>query len=653
MKETSLLPNLFSHLSIGSLVLKNRIVMAPMATGLFEEGKVTPEARAFYLRRAKGGVGTIIVGGVYVTWPKTADASSIGRHAHIMDDSIINPWKDLIEEIHQYGTQVGVQLFHPGRQVNAAQWGEQPVAPSSLRSFGIKGLPKELTEAEIKELVQIFGKAARRAQQAGFDFIEIHGAHGYLISSFLSLYSNKREDQFGGNAENRSRFAQEIIRTIKDDRSIRNPVGIRINGRDNIEEGNELKDTQILALIFEKAGVDFLDISAGVYGSHPALIPMGEPQGCFVPLAASIREVVGVPVIGVGLVKDPLFADEMIREKKVDLIALGRSLIADPNWSEKAAKGDFQNIRKCISCNQGCADRIEQINFYGQPVSITCFMNFEVGEEQKYPPRAAVNRKRILVIGGGPAGLTASRVAAQRGHQVTLIEREKELGGQLRLAGVLPVKQGFNEAIVYMSQVALQVGVIIKTGLPFNQKLIAELEPDIVIVATGARPLVPSIIGHRNKNVVTAHEVLSGRARTGDQVLIIGGGLVGLETADYLSSQGKKVFVAEMTNRFGSGIGSIEWMNLSRRLRAKEVKLLKSCEVKEIQNDRARIIGDGGEEMIREINTFVLAVGVVPQTSVYAELKSVFRNVYLIGDAAQPRNALWAIHDGVQLSHSF
>ncbi|MBI5605166.1 MAG: FAD-dependent oxidoreductase [Deltaproteobacteria bacterium] len=641
-------PHLFSPLTLGSLKLKNRIVMAPMATGLFDKGRVTPQVKSFYSARARGGVGLIIVGGVYVHWPASADLSSIGCHSHLQDDSVLEGWKELIKELHQHGTKVGVQIFHPGRQVAQAQWGEQPVGPSALSGPGIKGIPRELTKVEIKGIEELFGQAAVRAESAGFDLIEIHGAHGYLVSSFLSPYVNKRQDAFGGTLENRARFALEIFKRIKKNLSSKVAIGIRMNGQDFIKEGLSSEEARFLAVLFEKAGMDFLDISAGVYGSHPALIPMGESQGCFIPLASGIKEVVHLPVIGVGMIQDPSYADRMIQEGKADLVALGRALIADPAWPEKAALGDLQNIRPCIHCNQGCADRIEQINFSGQSAAITCLMNPEVGREHETPLKRVAHPKKVLVVGGGPAGLMASTIAARRGHQVTLIERDKGLGGQMILAGVPPTKENFKEAVKYLSDRAKEAGVIIRLESPYSSQQLKKMQPEIVVVATGSSVLIPSIKGIDYENVVTGHDVLGDQAQTGERVLVIGGGLVGLEVADTLSSRGKMVQVVEMTHRLGNGMGFIAWMNIKRRLERNGVKLFTSCQVKEIRGSQVGLVCEDQEKWIEGIDTIVLAVGVAPRNALFSEIKKQVRKVFLIGDAARPGNALSAIHDGAE-----
>lgn len=643
-------PHLFKPMRIGSLELKNRVVMSPMATGFFENGHVTPRVKSFYSARAKGGVGLIIVGGVYITWPDSADISSIGKHAHLKDDSVIKGWQGLIKELHDHGAKVGVQIFHPGRQTISSQWGEQPVGPSSLPCPGIKDLPRKLTVEEIGELVKLFSDAGKRAEEAGFDLIEIHGAHGYLISSFLSPHSNRRKDIFGGLLKNRARFALQIIKEVKDKVNSDMPLGIRINGQDNIEGGVTLDEAKSLASLLETSGIAFLDVSAGVYGGYPSLAPMAEPQGIFISLAEAIKGAVTVPVIGVGRIKDPHYADNIVRQGKVDLVALGRALIADPDWPKKSAKGESNRIRMCISCNQGCIDRIEQINFQSRKVSTTCMINHWVGREREMIQGKAVCRKRILVIGGGPAGLTFSTIAAGRGHIVKLVERDSELGGQFRLAALPPTKEGIGYAIKYMVRKSKDAGVTLTTKFPYSKHLLKEFDPQIVIVATGAQPLVPSIPGVENENVVTAHDVLIGRKAIGTWVLIVGGGSVGLETADYLRSKGRNVHVVEMKKRFGTDMGTVALLTLRRRLESKGVNLTESFKVTAISDREVQGIRDGLEDTITGLDTIILAVGSLPENHIIKEIRDSVDETYVIGDAAQPRNALTAIHEGLELA---
>jgi len=503
---------------------------------------------------------------------------------------------------------------------------------------------------EIDQLVELFSDSARRAEEAGFDLIEIHGAHGYLISSFLSPLANQRKDQYGGTLENRSRFPVQILKRSREKLSSDIPIGIRMNGQDNIDGGLALEEAKSLASLFEKAGMDFLDISAGVYGGYPPLAPMAEPQGTFIDLAEAVKGMVSLPVIGVGRIKDPDYADGIIEKGRVDLVALGRSLIADPAWPRKAAGGNLTAIQRCISCNQGCIDRVDEINAYGRPVSITCLLNPWVGREEEMTPVKASSVKRILVIGGGPAGLAFSSIAARRGHQVTLIEKEKELGGQFRSAAVPPAKQDFKPAIEYMVREAEKSGIMIKKARAYDNMLLKELDPHVVVLATGAAPQVPDLRGIENPIVVTAHDVLSGRVQFGHHVLIIGGGSVGLETADYVSSMGRTVQVLEMEKRFGTDLGAVARLSLRRRLKEQNVKLTKSFKVTEILSNGVRGIHEGVEEEIQGVDSIVLAVGVVPQNVLEEELKQLVPEVHLIGDAAKPRDALTAIHEGTSIA---
>jgi 2,4-dienoyl-CoA reductase-like NADH-dependent reductase (Old Yellow Enzyme family)/thioredoxin reductase len=537
-----------------------------------------------------------------------------------------------------------------GRQTTSSFFGAQPVAPSSIPCPVCREKPKELSVEEIESIIGRFVQAARRAYEAGFDMLEIHGCHGYLIGEFFASRTNKRTDHYGGDARGRARFCTEIIRGIKNEVGASFPVLVRINGHDYISGGATLEDMQEIAFILAEAGADALNVSAGVHGSYRASIPpMFEQQGCFIALAEGIKKAVNIPVIAAGRIKDPYLAEEVLSAHKADLIALGRALLADPQFILKAISGKAEEIMKCTGCNQGCIDRINTSMFRGVTKEISCLVNPRLGREADIEINMALQPKNILIIGGGPAGLEAARIAAERGHRGTLWEKEDRLGGQLLLAGAAPGRSEFLDYILFLEKLVRNAGVDVVLSKKDNFESIVERGPDVVIIATGSLPWIPPLVDDHSARVTTAWDILRGSTSTGEKVVILGGGAVGLETAHFLAAQNRKVTIIEAGNILGGDMGVIASFYLRNMLKEVHVKMLTRTEVKGVRDNEVLIYKEGKEMILNEMDTIVVALGTRSDNSLAGEIRGKVRELYLIGDASSPRKALDATAEGFEI----
>ncbi|MCX5998150.1 MAG: FAD-dependent oxidoreductase, partial [Chloroflexi bacterium] len=525
------LRRLFTPIKIGKLQLKNRILMPPMIERLATDGTPNEAVTDFYAARAAGGVGLIVL------TPGIIDVSMASPiQLGIYHDRFIPKLRDFTDVIHSNGASIGIELMHLGRQGGEIK-GYEPVAPSPIPWSPNERVPRELTVGEIEDLVEKFADGARRAREAGFDLVELHACHGYLLSGFLSPSANKRSDRYGGDVAGRARFVVEIVQRIKEKVGSDYPVSCRINGADYVPGGVTLETARSTARLLEQAGADLISVSSGAYGSYPVIVPpYDQPRGCNVPLAEGVKKAVGVPVAVAGRLDDPLVADEVLVLGKADLIAMARGLLADPDLPNKALKGEFREIRKCIACNV-CID-LEGTK------PIACTVNPEAGREREMRISAAPRSKRVMVIGAGPAGLEAARVAALRGHHVSLYEENDRIGGQWVLAAKPPHKGDHLGLLDYMSWHLAKLGVEVHLGQNVTEAMVERLKPDVVVLAAGAVPLVPPIPGVKRDAATTACDVLKGRA-VGHRVLVVGVGMTGLETAELLAEQGKEVVVVE------------------------------------------------------------------------------------------------------------
>jgi 2,4-dienoyl-CoA reductase (NADPH2) len=528
-----------------------------------------------------------------------------------------------------------------------------------------------LSIPEIKQIQKNYALAAARVKRAGFDAVEIIAAAGYLISQFLSPVVNRRTDEYGGEYGNRMRFGLEVAHEVRREVGPDFPIIFRVAGNEFMEGGLGNEQAQVFCRELEKTGVDMINVTGGWHETRVPQITMGLPRGGFVYLAQGIKQAVSIPVMACNRINDPLLADQILRDGQADLIGFARGLIADPELPNKALQGRLDEINRCIACNQGCFDPI----FDQKPV--TCLVNARAGAEGKLIIEPATRKKKVMVIGGGPAGMEAARVAAFRGHRVSLYEKADKLGGQLLLAAAPPGHEEFLTFVSYLENQMKVLKVTVHTRTEITPQYVELEKPDVVVVATGAEPLVSEIKGINRPNVVMAWDVLSGRADTGKEVVVIGGGAVGLGTAIFLARKGtidgdtlrllmanqaetfetlnsllfrgvKKVTVVEMLNRLGQDLGRSTRWTIMQELRRLSVKTMTRTRAKEIADGGVIVDRAGREDLIRG-DTVVVATGAKAVNALYEKLQSRTPEIHLIGDAKNPRRALEAVAEGLAL----
>jgi 2,4-dienoyl-CoA reductase-like NADH-dependent reductase (Old Yellow Enzyme family)/NADPH-dependent 2,4-dienoyl-CoA reductase/sulfur reductase-like enzyme len=640
--------HLLQPLRIRSMEIPNRVVMPPMGTGLGNDDSTVSEANIAYMkRRARSGAGLIITE-ITEVHPL---GSIVPRCLGVWDDRFIPGLSKLVEVVHSAGSKIAMQLHHCGRESYLLTKKKIAIAPSAVPSyvFGALGTPREMTTDEIHEAIASFGAAARRAVEAGFDAVELHGAHGYLLMQFLSAHSNKRTDEYGGDFRARARFMIECLREVRSQVGRDFPVSIRISGEECLKNGYLISDMQTIVPDLIRAGADMIHVSFGTHANASvgidtpnASAPVEYDQGFKVPLARGIKEVTDAPVITVGRFTDPYFMNEVIARGDADLVAVGRQHLADPDFLNNARAGRAEDTFECLACNQGCIER-ETL----ERGSVRCAINPETGQELIYPGGPAASKRRVWVAGGGPAGLTAAYEAARLGHEVTLFEREKAAGGQIQFAEKAPHKSVYGKWIRTLARRCGKMGVVITTGTELTETMIEKGKPDVVVLAIGADKAECSAEGAGTSVVCDAWQILNGEVKPGAHVLVVGGGLVGMETADFLCDKGvKDVTLVEMLAKPPVPPLSAHAVMLYRRLSAAGARLMFNTALERIGEGSVTVSTEGGERTIEPIDQVIIAVGVVPRSDLKTFLKKKGIRHFIVGDADIPRRIIEATETG-------
>jgi len=633
--------HLLSPGNIGTMKVKNRIVMSPMVRNFATtDGAITQSLIDHYAARAKGGAGLIIVEASYVHPSGRVWHQGIG----IDDDRHIPGLGALTDALKHWGSKVEIQLVHGGRQSTTAVSKLPVVAPSAVPCPVTGSFPRELSTQEVADLIEAFAQAARRAKIAGFDGVELHGAHGYLMSQFFSAHVNRRGDKYGGDIKGRATITVETIHRIRQLVGDSYPVTIRINGRDNVPNGQTIEDAVALAKILEAAGFAAIHVTVGMGEANldprnvATAATMLSPHGHLIDFAAQVKNAVKIPVIAVGGIT-PDLAEKVLSEGKADFIAFGRQFLADPDFPNKLDRGEHENIRPCIRCNEMCMGRLL--------VGIRCTVNPEVGYEGEILQPAA-NPKKVVVIGGGPAGMEAARIAALRGHNVTLYEKNSQLGGHLIEASVPKFKEDIGNYTDWLVRQMDKVGVKVVLGVEITPAMLPEIKPDAVVMATGSTSFRPNIPGVDKPVVSPAIDILLGKAASGNHPIVAGGGAVGSELALYLAQQGKDVTLIEMLPQIASDVVPIRNALIAQLADAK-VKILTNTKIATIADNGVTAIS--AEKSLVNItgDKIILAMGLVSDMKLYKAVHERGAEVYVIGDSVEPRRMGEAIHEGYRV----
>ncbi len=633
-------PTMFSPINIGTVTVPNRFVVPPMGNNFANtDGSLSDRSAAYYEARAKGGFGLITIESTVVY----SEAKGGPRKPCLFSDDVVDSFRKVAERCHRYGAKVSIQLQHAGPEGNSKLTGYPLKAASAMASHCGGEIPVAMPTEEVYRLIEAYGDAAARAQKAGIDMVEVHCAHGYLVSTFISARTNKRTDEFGGCFENRMRLPRLIIENIR--RKTGNmPILCRINARDEGEGGLTVQDASAVAAYLEQeCGIDALHVSRSIHLHDEFMWAPNNTHGGFnADLVTEIKKAVSIPVITVGRYTEPQYAELLVRQGRADLVAFGRQSIADPELPVKARTGHLETLAPCIACLLGCVPNM----LAGRP--ITCAMNPCVGREAEIIP--AEVQKKVLVIGGGPGGMYAAMMCAKRGHDVILLEKNTELGGHFLVASYPPAKGEIAPAIRSLIVRCREAGVDIRLGVTVTSELVGELKPDAVIVATGSTPLILPIPGLADCGYVNAEDMLTGKYNVGKKVLIVGGGMVGAEAAEHLAERGHDCDIIEMKPVVGEDIMPEPRKYIMASLEHHKVGQFTNARVGEFFTDGVAYTStlDGSTHELRGYDSIVLAMGYRSNNTLTSELEKLVPQVLVIGEARQaPGNSMLATGDAL------
>ena len=662
---------LFEPLEIGNITISNRIVMPAINLNMASDGYIDQKLIDFYVERAKGGAGMLIVGGCYVDLYAKGHPMMIS----IESDDYIPTLTKLTQAVHDARDDVKIcaQMYHGGAYTYPLVIGKAPIAPSAVYSKFSKTTPREMTLEDIKSEQQAFADAGLRAKKAGFDAVEVCANAGYLMTQFISPKTNKRTDKYGGDLENRLRFPIETLELMKSKLGDI-PLGYRISGDDFVPGSNTYKEKAVIAERLSKY-LDYLNVTGGWHETKTPQTTMDVPEGCYSYLAENIKNHVSIPIFSSNRINTPELAEQILMAGKADAICMGRTLIADPYLPEKARKGEIRDIMNCIGCNQGCFDAIFNM------LSVTCLRNARAGKEAKTELKPIEIKKKIMIIGAGPAGLEAARVAAMRGHEVHLYEKDDKIGGLLNIIWIPPGRNEFKRIIENYTYWIQKYNINVHLQQEITSEKVKEINPDIVLVATGSTPIKPPITGIERDNVFWANDVFNGDAPIGKNNVIIGGGATGIELAIYIAKYGSldidsfnfltqykalepevalkmmhegrnKVTVLEQLPKLGSALGKTTKWVLLDKCDYLGVKKLTSVKITEIGKDYVSYIdASDTEQQINDVDYVYHATGVKSNDSLFNEIKTLKIPVEKLGDAKKPQTVMEAISRGYTLGN--